>query len=193
MEFRHACRRFRVDLAVSEDEVAFIIEAGRLSPSSLGLEPWHFVVVRDPGVKAQVQAAAGGQEHVGHNAVLIAVLAKKSDLVPESDYVKSIFRRLGQEQEADLGAAFAALSKETDIVSWAVTQCHIAAANMMTAAAYCEIDSCPVGNFDNDRVLTALGLEKDRFEVALLIPFGHRAHPAPARLRQPLNAIVEYR
>ena len=43
---RLTVREYRAD-AVPDDVVHKLLEAGRLSPSSQNLQPWHFVVIRD--------------------------------------------------------------------------------------------------------------------------------------------------
>ena len=47
MNFRHACKLFDETKKMSQADLDFILEAGRLSPSSIGMEQWKFVVVRD--------------------------------------------------------------------------------------------------------------------------------------------------
>ena len=49
--FRHATKRFDSDKKISESEFNTILEAGRLSPSSLGLEPWKFIVVQNSEIR----------------------------------------------------------------------------------------------------------------------------------------------
>lgn len=46
-QFRHATKEFDPDRKISDEDFQFILEAGRLSPSSVGLEPWQFVVVQN--------------------------------------------------------------------------------------------------------------------------------------------------
>ena len=41
--FRHATKQFDPQKKVSKEDFETILESGRLSPSSLGLEPWKFV------------------------------------------------------------------------------------------------------------------------------------------------------
>ena len=40
--FRHACKEFDVNKKITDEDFKFILETGRLSPSSFGFEPWHF-------------------------------------------------------------------------------------------------------------------------------------------------------
>ncbi len=46
MDFRHACKVFDDTKKISEDDLNFILEVGRKSPSSFGMEPWKFLVVQ---------------------------------------------------------------------------------------------------------------------------------------------------
>lgn len=39
---RYSCRAFK-DCLIDEKDLDYILEAGRLAPSSLGLEPWFFM------------------------------------------------------------------------------------------------------------------------------------------------------
>lgn len=80
-----------------------------------------------------------------------------------------------------------------DIAAWSVAQCHIAAANMMTAAAISGIDSCPVGGFDADQIARILDIDPTRFTVALVLPLGYRAEQQPIRHRLSLAELVDYR
>ena len=45
--FRHATKQFDPEKIIPKEDFETILEAGRLSPSSLGLEPWKFVVVQN--------------------------------------------------------------------------------------------------------------------------------------------------
>ncbi len=40
------CSEFDNDRQVSESDMRTILEVGRLSPSSFGLEPWQFLVIK---------------------------------------------------------------------------------------------------------------------------------------------------
>lgn len=42
---RHATRRFDEMRPIAEEDLDYILEAARLSPSSFGIEPWQFLVL----------------------------------------------------------------------------------------------------------------------------------------------------
>ena len=47
LKFRHACKVFDESKKIGAGEFDFILEAGRLSPSSTGLEQWDILVVQN--------------------------------------------------------------------------------------------------------------------------------------------------
>jgi len=54
---RRSCRAFEPD-PISPEQVNQLIAAGQWAPSPLNLQPWEFVVVTEPEVKAGLRAAA---------------------------------------------------------------------------------------------------------------------------------------
>jgi nitroreductase len=191
---RYACHTFLPDRPMTRADIDFILEAGRLSPSSFGLEQWRFVVVSGAAEKAALQKACFNQPQVGGASCVVVILAKVADLDPDSDYVR---RLIAREYPGD--ATMPALENYrqfhamTDVPSWSITQCHIAAANMMTAAAAIGVDSCAIGGFIPGAVKTTLGLADDRHEIALILPLGYCADAVPEKQRLPLAELAEYR
>jgi nitroreductase len=39
--FRHACKAFDPQRKIADEDFRFVLETGRLSPSSFGFEPWY--------------------------------------------------------------------------------------------------------------------------------------------------------
>jgi nitroreductase len=195
LEFRHACRAFDTQRRVARADIEYILEAGRLSPSSFGLEPWRFVVVEDVGGKAALQEACMEQPQVGGASAVIVILAREADLAPQSDYVAAMLRR-GAGSDAERAALLSFYRHHTehlDLTAWSIAQCHLAAANMMTAAAVIGVDTCPIGAFSAAAVLDSLGITRRDDVVALVIAVGYRSGAPGVRHRLPLTALVEYR
>ena len=77
--------------------------------------------------------------------------------------------------------------------AWSIAQCHIAAANMMNAAALADIDTCPMGGFDPEAVADVLKIDSEKYAIALLLAVGYRAQLQPVKHRLPLSELVSYR
>lgn len=192
---RHACHLFQADRPLNADDLAFILEAGRLSPSSFGLEQWKFVVLTAPEQKRALQDACFGQPQVGSASAVVVILARLADLDPDTAYVRRLMAREYPDPEALEGALknYRGFHAATDVKAWSAAQCHIAAANMMTAASGIGIDSCAIGGFVPDQVGALLELDAARFLPTLVLPLGFCAHAAGDKLRLPMEEVAEYR
>ena len=60
LAFRHACKIFDENRAISDSEWAQILEAGRLAPSSFGLEPWEFELIENKNLREKLRGACWG-------------------------------------------------------------------------------------------------------------------------------------
>lgn len=207
--FRHACKEFDPHKKISEEDFRFILETARLSPSSLGLEPWKFVVVQDAVLREKLRAVSWGAQGqlptASHFVILLArtregILAEPSYLAHVIREVKQVPEETAQEminRYTNFINSFAS-QDERLIFAWTCRQTYIALGNMMTAAALIGIDSCPIEGFDYDKVTDILQQEgiltDDRFGVSCMAAFGYRAKdPSRPKTRQPLEAIVEWR
>jgi nitroreductase len=191
---RHACHLFQADRPLAADDLNFILEAGRLSPSSFGLEQWKFVVLTTQHQKLALQAACFQQPQVGTASVVIVVLAKLAELAPDSEYLRQLMAREypGDALEGAL-KNYRGFYAATDVKAWSENQCHIAAANMMTAAAGIDIDSCAIGGFDPAEVQRLLDIDPARHQPALILALGYCAQAPGEKLRLPMEELVEYR
>ena len=184
---RYACREFVAGQPVSADELALLLEAGRLAPSSFGLEPWRFVTVEDAARRAAVARACFDQPAATTAAAFIAIVALVAALDPDSDYVRT--RLEAEARGGDLEpiyAAYRAHYRPETIAAWAQGQCHFAAAHMLLQAAHLGLGSCPIGGFDPNALAATLALAAGE-TPALVIALGHCSYPAQQRLRKPLD------
>lgn len=183
---RYACRQFVAGRPVLPDEMALLLEAGRLAPSAFGLEPWRFLVV-DAAQRGAVARACYDQPAVTTAAALIAIVAPVAVLDPDSAYVRARFEAEARGGDmAPVYEAYRAFHRAESIAAWAQGQCNFAAAHMLLQAEHMGLDSCPVGGFDSDALTSALALPNGEIP-ALLIALGHCSYPAPERLRKALD------
>ena len=196
MHERHACKLFS-DKKIAPEDLEFILEAGRLSPSSFGVEQWKFVVVQNQAMKEAIEEAAWNQKQISTCSDLVIVLARK-DVRSSDAYTVKQLRRFGLNEEAFAG--FLGLYKgwvdgrdDHTIEMWSEKQCYIASANMMSAAAFIGIDSCPIEGFLSDKVDAILGIDTNVFQSALVLPFGYRVNPTRGKHRLAFDEVVEFK
>lgn len=184
---RYACHQFVAGEPVAADELALLQEAGRLAPSSFGLEPWRFVTVEDATQRAAVAHACYDQPAAATAAAFIAIVALVAALDPDSDYVRVRFQAEARGGDVEpIYTAYRAHYRAESITAWAQGQCNFAAAHMLLQAAHMGLGACPIGGFDANALAAALGLPAGE-TPALLLALGHCSDAAPERLRKPLD------
>ncbi|MDQ3401548.1 MAG: nitroreductase family protein, partial [Chloroflexota bacterium] len=72
-----AVRRYRAE-PLQEATVRRIVEAGRLTASSMNLQPWHFVVVHDRRTLAGLGGIAWTGRYVAEAPLAIAVAVERT-------------------------------------------------------------------------------------------------------------------
>ena len=208
--FRFACKEFDKNKKVAEEDLKFILEVGRLSPSSFGFEPWKFLVIENENLRQKILPVAWGvQRQMPTLSHLVIILArKKRDMIFSSDYIKYMVEDV-HNIPGDLAEArieryrnfqkedFKLLEEDRNIFDWAVMQTYIAIGNMMTAAAEIGIDSCPIEGFHREKLEILLEkeeiIDREQFGVSSMVVFGYRKEdPKRPKTRKSMEEVVEW-
>lgn len=201
MEFRHACKIFDEAKKISDEDMNFILEVGRKSPSSFGMEPWKFLVITNQELKEKLRPVCWNQVQVTSCSHLVIILAAINDVKPESKIPARKFARREMPQDKidfynelykNHLVTTKVLDNDESIYSWTARQTYIALGNMMTAAAVRGIDSCPIEGFEKDKVEEILGLDKTKYQLSCVLPLGFRINPQSSQLREKLEDVVEF-
>ena len=201
MDFRHACKRFDQTKKISDEDMLFILEAGRNSPTSFGQEGWKFLVITDEELKKKIRPHCWNQPQITTCSHLLVILAAIENLKPQSKVPLKRFQRRDLPKEriekyielyTNHLQKTGILKNDDTLYEWSSKQCYIALANMMTAAAVKGIDSCAIEGMDRKEVEKILNLDRSKFQIAILLPLGYRVKPQPKRVRLSLDEICEF-
>ncbi|MCD8213052.1 MAG: NAD(P)H-dependent oxidoreductase [Campylobacter sp.] len=201
INFRHACKIFDESKKISATDFDFILEAGRLSPSSTGLEQWDFLIVQNAKMREQIRAKCWNQVQITSCSHLVIILAKISDIKTDSKYLVDMISRRPDKSPEEHAARvkfyhdFLLGSFKNDdelIFQWSHEQCMFPALNMMNAAASIGIDSCPMEGFERDELGKILGLDPTKQRVAIVVPFGYRLNEQPPKFRRAIDDVVKW-
>ena len=199
MDFRHACKIFDETKKVSTEDMNYILEAGRKSPSSFGQEPWKFLVITNEELKSKIRPFCWDQPQITTCSHLVVILAAINDVKPELGIVEKKLARKGfpdDKLKFYVGIYSShlkdTLSSDENIYSWTARQTYIALGNMMTAAAIRGIDSCPIEGFEKENVEKVLDLDLTKYQVSCILPFGYRINEQSSQLRESFENIVEF-
>lgn len=193
MQSRFACKRYS-DKVIAEEDLLAILEYGRLTPTSFGLELWSFHVVENPTLRKALYNACFEQESVLTAPLSIVTLSRTASyLDPDGVSVKERGVRFPgslSDFVEDYRPYHAILREQGRLESWSRSQGYLAVANMMTGAAARGIQSCAIEGFDEALVLAILGVERKDWTVSMVIPFGYPAEPPRPKIRASLEELV---
>lgn len=210
---RRVAVRVYNDRKISREDMELILDTAWLSPSSIGLEGWRFLVFENNGtgtleaIKPKLKEVAwGAQPQLDTASHFVFLLAEKDVRFDSDSIYQSLLRRgLGDEgaksrlplyqsfQERDMKIA----DDPRALWDWTAKQTYIAMGNMMTTAIRLGIDSCPIEGFDYDKVnhiLSEAGLINPTKEgIASMISFGYRLKdPKHPRSRKPRETVINW-
>ena len=199
IDFRHACKIFDDTKKISDEDINYILDAGHRSPSSFGMEAWKFLVITNEELKEKIRPLCWNQVQITSCSHLVVVLAGIQSVKVESGIPQQRFsrREITQEQKdfyIDLYSKHLqnTLSSDENIYSWTARQTYIAASNMMSAAAFVEIDSCPIEGFEKENIEELLNIDTTKYQLSLVLPFGYRLNEQSTQIREPFEDIVEF-
>lgn len=207
LKWRYATKQFDATKKISDREFAALEEAILLSPSSFGVQPWGFVVVKNPELRAKLRAASWGQAQITDASHLIVFTSKAN--LSEADIDAFIERAIEVREvpTALRGAHIEGLKQYRGMIvgslfqgmdaaaraAWCRNQVYIALGNLLTSAALLGIDACPMEGIDRAQYDTILGLKEKGLTTAMVATLGYRSandkYATQAKVRFPKEKV----
>lgn len=158
---RHSTRKY-IHKDLDNHDIAVILEAARLAPSSGNLQPWRFIIVRDKHKKESIAEACQKQYWMNTAPVHIVVVA-------EVEKVQQFYGIRGERL-------------------YASQNCAAAIENILLTATALGISSCWVGYFNEDELGGIIGAPATS-RVQAVITLGYEEFEESVE-KVPLNNIV---
>jgi len=203
LRFRYATKQFDPSKKIPGEQWAALEQALQLAPSSFGLQPWKFLVIDDPELRARLKAKSWNQSQVTDASHLV-VFTTRTDMteVDVDRYFAALAVHQAREPESLTGyrnvvAGFAAGMTAEARHAWNMRQTYLALGLFMTSAAMLGIDTCPLEGLEPAGYDEVLGLADTGFATSVACAVGYRAagdkYAAVPKSRFPLEQIVEHR
>jgi len=180
LNWRYAVKKFDTSRTISNEDWNTLEQSLVLTPSSFGLQPWKFVVITDPAIKAKLPAISWGQKQVVEASHIVVFAIRKN--LSESDIERFVERTAevrGSAIESLAGfkkmLVGTLLKGSIDLNHWASLQVYIALGQFMTTAAVLGIDTCPMEGIDPAKYDELLGLNDIGFATSVACVAGYRA------------------
>jgi nitroreductase len=202
LNWRASIKAFDASKKLTDEQVQSLTEALRLSASSFGLQPWHFVVISDQAVKDALVEHSWNQPQVKDASHVIVLCRKETMTDADVDtYIKDVSETRGVpladlEGYAGMMKGFLSSRSADEIDAWTKNQVYIALGTLLTAAAVEKIDSCPMEGFIPEKYDEVLGLKEKGLKSTLVCPIGYRdendKYSQAKKVRYSEDAVISY-
>lgn len=178
--WRAAVKSFDPERAVPSELLESILEAGRMSATAFGLQPFRLVEVKSKDLRDKLLEVSYGQRQVvdaPHFFVVCAVTNLDEKYV--RTYIENIAKTRGVQVEDLKGFEDSMLGgisymSDEQKVAWSARQSYIALGAMLETAALLEVDAGPMEGFMTDKVDEILSLANHNLRSVAYITLGYR-------------------
>ncbi|MGV3710895.1 MAG: nitroreductase family protein [Gemmatimonas sp.] len=157
-ERRRSIREFE-PRPIPREHLEQILDVVRRTPSAFNVQPWRFVVVESPQVKAELAKAAFNQRQFNTAPAVLVLYTDMADALAKVD--EMLHPGMDDTQKDRVrGTILARFSKmtEEERETWAAAQGNIALGYLLLAIESHGYQSSPMAGFDPDKVKTLLDL-----------------------------------
>lgn len=165
---------------IPEEKKEQILEAIRLAPTSMGLQPFKVLVIENHEVKQQIfDVAAPGQPQIPNSSftlVFTAPLKMTMEMIDEYFEQMKVTRPLPPEKMAGYRNMVEGFlnQPEDKLFTWASKQIYIALGFGLYTAAMLDVDSVPIEGFNKEKLDDLLKLKEQNLASVCIMAVGNR-------------------
>lgn len=196
---RRSIRAYDPTVKISREEMTEILRKATRAPSSVNLQPWHFLVIDSPEGKAKLAPLARfNQKQVETSAAVIAVFGDLRSIEKlEPIYSKAVEEGLmpadvKERQVGFISQYYANMSEQMNRDTALIDSGLVSMQLMLVARAH-GYDSNPIGGFERDQIADAFGLDASRYLPVMLISIGKAADEGYVSVRLPVEDIADWK
>lgn len=182
LKWRYATKGFDPNRKLPDATWAALQETLVLSASSFGLQPYRFLVVNDPALRARLRPHAWNQSQVTDASHFVVLAARTAMTEAEIDrFIARIAETRGTPPTALAGyrqmmtGSLLGDAAQARIPYWTAHQAYIALGNLLTSAALLGVDTCPIEGFVPAEFDRILDLPAQGYAAVVCCALGYRS------------------
>lgn len=199
LKWRYAVKDFDSSKKLSEEQINILQQALQLSVSSYGLQPYRFIIVKDPALREKLVPVSYGQSKVSNAALFIVFcIETKLDNSVIDRYLEN-FNKVNTLDEENLrrfkGVLQNAFNEKSQVQKeeWSARQLYISIGHLITVASAMDIDTCAMEGFYPHAYSEILGLEELGLKACAAVALGYRSpndqHQFLKKVRRPIEDL----
>jgi nitroreductase/dihydropteridine reductase len=200
LNWRYATKRM-TGQTVPKETIDKIIEAARLAPSGIGLQPYEIIVVTNPEWKAKILPIAMNQPQVIQSSHLLVFAAWQNYSLAR---INKVFDYLNEQRNQptsvsdghrNFAISYFGKFTEEEQFHHAAKQANIALGIAVATAASEQVDATPMEGFKALALDELLGLKEKGLRSSMLLAIGYRDEINDwnlqlKKIRKPLAELV---
>ncbi len=191
---RRSVRKYDAEAVISQEEINELLTMATKAPSSSNMQPWRFLVVTDPELKAKLLPLAFNQQQVADASAIVIVLGDLEMYKRSEDIYGAALEAGFMSQEVKTQMTENSLRMYSSLPAERLKEIVIfdtglVAMQLMLAARAKGYDTVPMGGYNRDAVKELFGIG-ERYLPTLMLPIGKAAAPGHPTVRLPLEQIV---
>jgi nitroreductase len=198
---RYATKLFDATKTIPDATWAALEASLVLTPSSFGLQPWKFIVIRDQALREQLLPESWGQRQVVDCSHFVVFARRETTTADDITAFIQLTADTRGIPAATLDGYKAMMTgfaaRHPDLGNWAGDQVYIALGQFMAACALLGIDACPMEGILPAKFDEILGLKGTGYATQVACAVGYRSaddkYATAAKVRFPAATVIEHR
>lgn len=186
---RYATKAYNAEKKIPQAQFDKLLEILRFSPSSVNIQPWHFLVAESDQAKQRIASALTGNYvynaakvlHSSHTLVFCTrtdISAEYLEQLLQQDDTSGRFKDEAAKQgQRDTRHGYVEFYRNElkNLSSWMENQTYLALGQLLFAAGLEGIDATPMEGFDRDTLNKEFKLTEKGLKASVIVALGYRS------------------
>ena len=186
---RYATKAYDAEKKIPQTQFEKLLEVLRFSPSSVNIQPWHFLVAESDEAKQRIASALTGNYvynaakvlHSSHTLVFCTrtdISVEYLEQLLQQDDASGRFKDEAAKQgQRDTRHGYVEFYRNElkNLSSWMENQTYLALGQLLFAAGLEGIDATPMEGFDRDTLNNEFKLTEKGLKASVIVALGYRS------------------
>jgi len=186
---RYTTKAYDENKKIPQQQFEKLLEILRFSPSSVNIQPWHFLIAETDPAKQRIATALTG--NYAYNAAKVLhsshtlVFCTRTDISPE--YLEQLLQHddlngrfkdeKAKQGQRDTRQGYVEFYRNElqNLNAWMENQTYLALGQLLFAAGLEGIDATPMEGFDREIMNQEFGLAEKGLKASVLVALGYRS------------------
>ena len=200
---RYTCKAYDASKTIPQDVLDQLLEALRLSASSVNSQPWHFFVAGNEESRARIARAT--ESRYQHNHAKITNASHVLVFCAYKEFSEQRLQAIAEQEKRDGRGDLADQARrqyvahhqqQGDQATWAQRQVYLALGGALSGASLLGLDATPIEGFDNSVLDAELELAGKNLASVVILSLGYHSDQdyncALKKSRLPAEEIFTY-